>query len=68
MFRPACLDGAWGDVAYTVAVSAQDGIMELVARGAAQRRQILSPAAIGHRRPCGRKVATPPPIVTLSLT
>jgi hypothetical protein len=28
------LDGAWGDVAYTVAVSAQDGIMELVARGA----------------------------------
>jgi hypothetical protein len=28
------LDGSWGDVAYTVAVSAQDGIMELVARGA----------------------------------
>jgi hypothetical protein len=28
------LDGAWGDVAYMVAVSAQDGIMELVARGA----------------------------------
>jgi hypothetical protein len=27
------LDGAWGDVAYAVAVSAQDGIMELVARG-----------------------------------
>lgn len=27
------LDGPWGDVAYTVAVSAQDGIMELVDRG-----------------------------------
>jgi hypothetical protein len=30
------LDGAWGDVAYMVAVSAQDGIMELVARGTPQ--------------------------------
>jgi len=30
------LDGAWGDVAYMVAVSAQDGIMELVARSAPQ--------------------------------
>lgn len=30
------LDGAWGDIAYMVAVSAQDGIMELVARGAPQ--------------------------------
>jgi hypothetical protein len=28
------LDGAWGDVAYMVAASAQDGIMQLVARGA----------------------------------
>jgi hypothetical protein len=28
------LDGAWGDVAYMVAVSAQDGIMQLLARGA----------------------------------
>jgi hypothetical protein len=28
------LDGAWGDVAYMVAVSAQDGIMQLVARAA----------------------------------
>jgi hypothetical protein len=28
------LDGAWGDIAYMVAVSAQDGIMQLVARGA----------------------------------
>ncbi|MGH7060218.1 MAG: hypothetical protein ACREFH_07530, partial [Stellaceae bacterium] len=28
------LDGAWGDVAYVVAASAQDGIMALVARGA----------------------------------
>jgi hypothetical protein len=30
------LDGAWGDVAYMVAVSAQDGIMTLVARAAPQ--------------------------------
>lgn len=30
------LDGAWGDVAYMVAVSAQDGIMQLVSRGAPQ--------------------------------
>ena len=30
------LDGAWGDVAYMVAVSAQPGIIELVARGAAR--------------------------------
>jgi hypothetical protein len=28
------LDGAWGDVAYSVAIAAQDGIMVLVARGA----------------------------------
>jgi hypothetical protein len=28
------LDGAWGDVAYMVAASARDGIMQLVARGA----------------------------------
>src|SRR4029077_9616613 len=28
------LDGAWGDVAYMVAVSAQDGIMQLLARRA----------------------------------
>jgi hypothetical protein len=28
------LDGAWGDVAYMVAVSAQDGIMQLVSHGA----------------------------------
>jgi hypothetical protein len=30
------LDGAWGDVAFMVAVSAKDGILELVARGAPQ--------------------------------
>ena len=30
------LNGPWGDVAYMVAVSAQDGIMTLVARGAPQ--------------------------------
>jgi hypothetical protein len=37
------LDGAWGDVAYTVAAAAQDGIMALVARGAPpQSRRVLS--------------------------
>jgi len=30
------LDGPWSDVAYMVAASAQDGIMQLVVRGAAQ--------------------------------
>ena len=30
------LDGAWGDVASMVAVSAQDGIMELITRGTSQ--------------------------------
>jgi hypothetical protein len=30
------LDGAWGDVAYMVAASAQDGIMTLVERGVSQ--------------------------------
>ncbi len=30
------LDGPWGDVAYSVAMAAQDGIMQLIARGAPQ--------------------------------
>ncbi len=30
------LNGAWGDVAYTVALAARDGIMQLIARGAPQ--------------------------------
>lgn len=30
------LDGAWGDVAYAVAMAAQDGIMQLIGRGAPQ--------------------------------
>jgi hypothetical protein len=30
------LDGPWGDVAYTIAVAAQDGIMQLIAHGAPQ--------------------------------
>jgi hypothetical protein len=30
------LNGPWGDVAYTIAVAAQDGIMQLIARGAPQ--------------------------------
>ena len=30
------LDGPWGDVAFTIAVAAQDGIMQLIARGVPQ--------------------------------
>ena len=30
------LNGTWGDVAYTVALAAQDGIMQLIARGLSQ--------------------------------
>jgi len=40
------LDGAWGDIAYSVAISAGDGIMQLVDRGA-------PPVKLG--------AATPPP-------
>ena len=32
------LDGAWGDLAYSVAVSAGDGLMALVARGAPEHK------------------------------
>jgi hypothetical protein len=39
------LDVAWGDVAYMVAVSAEDGIMQLVERGAAQASE--KPAKAG---------------------
>ena len=30
------LDGPWGDVAYSIAIAASDGLMQLVARGAPQ--------------------------------
>jgi hypothetical protein len=32
------LDGAWGDVAYSIALAAGDGLMALVARGAPERK------------------------------
>ena len=52
------LDGPWGDVAFTIAVAAQDGIMQLVARGAPQsggNSELLLPdTALAS----GRKVAT----------
>ena len=32
------LDGAWGDVAYSVAIAAGDGLMALVVRGAPERK------------------------------
>jgi hypothetical protein len=38
------LNGAWGDVAYTVALAAQDGIMQLIARGAPQAAGTNSPS------------------------
>ncbi len=30
------LDGAWGDLAYSVAIAAGDGLMQLVAHGASE--------------------------------
>jgi len=39
------LDGSWGDVAYTVAVAAEDGILELIARsGPAPPKTASTPA------------------------
>jgi hypothetical protein len=38
------LDGIWGDVAYSVAIAASDGLMQLVARGAPQRELASQPA------------------------
>ena len=32
------LDGAWGDIAYSIALAAGDGLMALVARGAPERK------------------------------
>jgi hypothetical protein len=32
------LDGAWGDIAYSVALAAGDGLMALVARGTPERK------------------------------
>jgi hypothetical protein len=39
------LDGAWGDVAYSVAVAAQSGLMELVNRGAPPIRVTGTPSS-----------------------
>ena len=45
------LDGPWGDVAYTVALAAQDGIMQLIARGAlASGWQFLNRRVRNRRR------------------
>jgi hypothetical protein len=38
------LDGAWGDVAYTVAVAAEDGILELIARSGPPPKPATPPA------------------------
>jgi hypothetical protein len=54
------LDGPWGDVAYSVAMAAQDGILQLVARGApAPKRGAEATAAISP--PISSAPATPPP-------
>jgi hypothetical protein len=53
------LDGAWGDVAYSVAMDAADGIMQLVGRGApAQKRAPEVTAAAPAPAPTAN-VATP---------
>ena len=63
------LDGPWGDVAYTVAVAAQDGIMALIARGAPQfGRQNLNPAAPGRFRAAAARLPGSARIVTLLLS
>ncbi len=52
------LDGAWGDVAYSVAMAAEGGIMQLVERGAPpQKRAPEAPAA----QPDAPAVALPGP-------
>jgi len=58
------LDGPWGDVAYSVAMSAEGGIMQLVARGApAPKRGAEATAAIPPPQPATPVDASviPPP-------
>jgi hypothetical protein len=53
------LDGPWGDVAYSVAMAAEGGILQLVARGApAPKRGAEATAAI----PPPTQPTTPPPV------
>jgi hypothetical protein len=54
------LDGAWGDVAYSVAMAAADGIMQLVDRGAPpQKRPAGAVAAAPSAPSANATVATP---------
>ncbi|HEY1797731.1 MAG TPA: hypothetical protein VGG57_16585 [Stellaceae bacterium] len=45
------LDGAWGDVAYTVAVAAESGILELIARSGPPPKPAPKPAADPANKP-----------------
>lgn len=57
------LDGAWGDVAYSVAMAAEEGIMQLVDRGGAQHKPHVETTAatqpLATPNPGG---ATAPPV------
>jgi hypothetical protein len=52
------LDGAWGDIAYNVAMAAADGIMQLVDRGAPPQRHPAA-AVAATPSPPSANVATP---------
>jgi hypothetical protein len=45
------LDGAWGDVAYTVAVAAEGGILELIARSGPRAKPAARPASTPEPKP-----------------
>jgi len=58
------LDAAWGDVAYSVAVAAEEGIMQLVDRGApVQKRGAAATAAILEPSPADAPAAPASPPV-----
>ncbi|HVH80561.1 MAG TPA: hypothetical protein VM782_14290, partial [Stellaceae bacterium] len=56
------LDGAWGDIAFSVAMAAQSGIMQLVDRGAPpQKRGADATAAVPASAPSGLPASSPSP-------
>jgi hypothetical protein len=57
------LDGPWGDIAYTVAMAAEGGIMQLVDRGAPTRRRDAGPPTAALPETAG-----PPPAAAGSAT
>jgi hypothetical protein len=54
------LDGPWGDVAYSVAMSAESGIMQLVGRGAPAPKRGAAEATAAMPPPT--QPTTPPPV------